>query len=79
MRLQKNTLTPFEKFTGISANQISAYLRGDAAMSKARSLLFETACKKLGYKFAASDWMFHPEQIRQELMNKNKTETTEAA
>ena len=71
MRLQKGVLTPFEKRTGISANQISAYLRGDKDMSKARSLDFEEASKDLGYNFTAADWMFSPEKVKSALGNQN--------
>ena len=67
MRLHRGTPKPFEKITGISANQISAYLRGDKGMSKSRSFVLEKASKKLGHRFSASDWMFNPEKIKAEL------------
>lgn len=71
MRLQKGVLTPFEKRTGISANQISAYLRGDKDMSKARSFEFEEASKDLGYDFTAVDWMFYPDKVKTTLITKH--------
>lgn len=74
-RLQKGTLTPFVKATGISANQISAYLGGRESMSKSRSFKFAQASKKLGYDFSAADWMFNPEKIKQALAHQSPSET----
>jgi len=74
MRLQKGTLKPFEELTGISANQISAYLNQRADMSKARSLVFEKASRDLGYDFTAADWMFDSQRVRQSLISRDTGE-----
>jgi len=69
-RARKGTLKDFEKKTGISANQICAYINGRAEMSKKRSILFEKASKELGYDttvFNAANWMFCPEKIKSAL------------
>jgi len=69
-RARKGALKKFEEKTGISANQICAYINGRAEMSKKRSILFENASKELGYDigiFNAANWMFSPEKIKSAL------------
>jgi len=73
MKLHYGALKPFEKQTGISTNLISGYLRGKRSMSKTRSIIFENASKKLGYNFTAADWMFHPDKIKQALIDARGT------
>jgi transcriptional regulator with XRE-family HTH domain len=69
MRLHYGALKPFEKQTGISANLISAYLRGKKPMSKTRAFVLADSSRQLGYDFTASDWMFSPEKIKQALLD----------
>jgi hypothetical protein len=70
-RIPNKILPALEKYSGIKAKDISAYLSRRVSPGRKRCLRLEKASQALGYDFTASDWMFNPAKIKAALCSKD--------